>query len=249
MNHKSVTKVQKIPKRLGQEPIIEVIWQVQFESDSQSSIGDLLPGLLYSELKKQHPALQLQRLPAAAIPAPVAQHDPNLRFTAKYRLFDSSSPFLYQVGDCMITMNCRRPYAGWSVFKDKLLRLIDIIESGGVLPVPLGHSLRYIDLITLNQASDLSILQLNLGIGKWNGINYPLQMRIDIPDGDLTQIIQIATPAEANLPEGLLKGTVIDLETLKTKAPKKKHPKIGMMFEHRLIYYTRVSKQFFLSSY
>ncbi len=211
--------MNKIPKRLNKEPLIEAIWQAQFEPKEGLPVGDLLPGILYSALKVAYPNLQIYRLPTADIPAPVAQLDPNLRFSAKYRMEEPGSPFLFQIGDRIVTMNCRKPYTGWSAFKERILKLLDVIESSGLVPVPGRHSLRYIDLLTLDPAPDLKALQVQFQIGQWRLQNRPLQMRVEIPDGDCNHVIQIATPAEANLPEGKLKGSVIDLETFFSSQP------------------------------
>lgn len=209
-----------IPTRLNKEPLIEAIWQVQFEPQDGLSIGDLLPGILYSVLKTDYPHLQFHRLPAADIPAPMAQVDPSLRFSAKYRMEEPGSPFLFQVGDRIVTMNCRKPYAGWAAFKERILKLVDVIEGGGLVPTPLRHSLRYIDLLGLDPAPSLNALQVSFQIGEWSLANRPIQMRVEIPDGDCNHVVQIATPAEANLPEGIIQGSVIDLETSFSTPPK-----------------------------
>ena len=208
-----------IPKRLNKEPVIEAIWQAQFEPKEGLPVGDLLPGILYSNLKADYPNLQLHRLPTADIPAPIKQFDPNLRFSAKYSMEDPGSPFLFQVGDRIVTMNCRRPYAGWPAFKERILRLLKLIESSDLVPIPGRHSLRYIDLLVLDPAPNLKALQIQLQIGRWNLVNLPVQMRVEIPDGDCNHIIQIATPAEAHLAEGKLQGSVIDLETFSSAQP------------------------------
>lgn len=211
--------MSKIPKRLNKEPLIEAIWQAQFEPREGLPVGDLLPGILYSTLKRDYPNLQLHRLPTADIPAPVAQIDPNLRFSAKYRMEEPGSPFLFQVGDRIVTMNCRKPYAGWAVFKEHILKLLEVVEGSGLVPNPLRHSLRYIDLLTLNPAPDLKALQVQFQIGQWGLQNRPLQMRVELPDEGCKHVVQIATPAEANLPEGNLQGSVIDLETFPGASP------------------------------
>lgn len=211
--------MNQIPKRLNKEPLIEAIWQAQFEPKEGLPVGDLLPGVLYSALKVDYPNLQLQRLPTADIPAPVAQLDPNLRFSAKYRIEEPGSPFLFQVGDRIATMNCRKPYSGWSAFKERILKLVDVIERSGLVPTPTRHSLRYIDLLSLDPAPSLKALQVNFKIGQWSLENSPIQMRVEIPDGECNHVIQIATPAEANLPEGKIQGSVIDLETFASSQP------------------------------
>ncbi|MCL1825808.1 MAG: TIGR04255 family protein [Betaproteobacteria bacterium] len=209
-----------IPKRLKIEPLIEAIWQVQFEPTNNQPIGDLLPGVLYPKLQADHPQLQLQRLPVADIPAQVAQIDPNLLYAAKYRIKEPDSPFMFQVGDRIITLNCLRPYAGWAAFKEKILSLVRIIESSPLVPVPLRHSLRYIDLLTQEPAPSLSSLQLSLKLGAFDIQAQPLQTRVELQDGTCTHVVQIATPARIKLREGMKEGAIVDLETFFTDNPK-----------------------------
>jgi len=68
------------------EPLVEVIWQVRFENNESIALGDLLPGILYSELRKEHKDLKLLRLPTADIPPQVAQNTRHLRDMVKFRL-------------------------------------------------------------------------------------------------------------------------------------------------------------------
>jgi len=208
--------MNSIPKRLRKEPLIEAIWQVQFESPNA---GDALPGLLYAKLRQQHSNLQLNRLPTAEIPAAVAQFDPNLRFAAKVRLEAADAPFLWQVGDRVVTLNCRKPYVGWERFKTAILDLIQTIESSGLVPAPLRHSLRYIDLLTLDAPPNLSALQLSLQMGSHAIQKRPLQLRVELPEDECLHVIQIATPAQVQLPEGIKEGSVVDLETFMAKPP------------------------------
>ncbi len=205
-----------IPKRLGKDPLIEALWQMQFDSPNA---GDALPGLLYAKLRQQYPSLQLHRLPTAEIPAAVAQFDPNLRLAAKVRLEATDAPFLWQVGDRVVTLNCRKPYVGWRHFKTAILDLIQTIEGSGLLPRPSRHSLRYINLLTLDSPPDISVLQLTLQIGARAIVKLPLQMRVELPDAAYVHVIQIATPARVRLPEGIHEGNVVDIETQNVDAP------------------------------
>ena len=205
--------MNEIPIRLNKEPLIEAIWWAQFKPREGLPVSDLLPGILYSKFKVEHPNLQLHRLPAADIPAPAAQLDPNLQFSTKYRMEEPDNPFQFQVGDHIVTMNCRKPYAGWSAFKKRILELLDVIEESGLVSVPMRHALRYINLLAQGPAPDLTALQIQFQIGQWSLHNRPLQMRVEVPGDGCHHVIKIATPAEANLPEGKFKGSVIDLET------------------------------------
>lgn len=204
---------EQIPKRLGKEPLIEAIWQVQFEPAKDQPLGEILPGVLFTALRAEHPALRLSRLPAAEIPPVVARSDPNLRFAAKYRIEAPEWPFLFQIGDRVVTVNCRRPYVGWNEFKGRILKLIDILESSGLIIEPHRHSLRYIDLITLEPPPSLTFLQMELKMGDHAITAHPLQMRVELPDAGCRHVLQIVTPTQARLPEGEKSGTLIDLET------------------------------------
>ncbi len=209
-----------IPKRLKKEPLIEAIWQVQFKSVPDTSIGDLLPGILFTELRNQYAGLQLHRLPLADIPTQMAQIDPNLRHMARYRMEDPNSPFMFQVGDQIITLNCRRPYAGWADFREKILSLIETVKNSSLVLVPIRHSLRYIDLLTLEPAPNLSSLQVSMKLGAFDIQVRPMQTRIELLDDICTHVVQVATPAQVQFPEGVKEGTIVDLETFFAQSPK-----------------------------
>jgi len=205
-----------VPTRLRQEPLIEAIWQIQFETPA---IGDVLPGVLFSELKTRYPNLSLSRLPAADIPAPVAQIDPNLRFVAKVMMEESGSPFRWQVGDRVVTLNCRKPYVGWKSFKEEIVKLVAILQKSGLVSNIQRHSLRYLDLLTLAPPPDLTALQLKVELGDHEIKQHNCQIRLEIPVNSWVHVVQIVTPAKANLPDEVLEGTLVDLETLSMSPP------------------------------
>lgn len=205
-----------LPKRLKKEPLIEVVWQVQFQAEQ--GIGDLLPGVLFTELKKNHPTLQLRRLPSADIPAPIAQIDPNLRFAPKMLIEEPGGSLIWQVGDRVITLNCRKPYVGWGRFKEAVLALTQLVENSGLIANPQHHSLRYVDLLQAELATDLAALRLALKLGD-HPIKGHVQMRLEMPDADSLHVVQIATDVHVNLPGEQATGTIIDLETLPSNAP------------------------------
>lgn len=207
---------EHIPKRLKKEPLIEAIWQIQFEPAENQPIGDILPGMLFSALRKEQSNWRLQRLAAAEIPPLVAQRDANLRYAAKYRIASDDEPFLYHLGDRVVTLNCRTPYVGWEVFSARINSLIEILEQSGLIPAPQRHSLRYIDLLTLAPPPSISALQVELKIGGQEIDAHPLQLRVTLPGPDCTHVLQVATPARTQLPKGATEGTLIDLESIAT---------------------------------
>jgi len=200
-----------VPKRLKKEPLIEVVWQLQFDAPGAAEV---LPGLLFTKLQAELPDLRIERLPAAELPAFIGQVDPNLSFAAKVRIKATNSPLVWQVGDRVVTVNCTKPYIGWEAFYTNITSIIRILEESHLIPNPLRHSLRYIDLISLNKEPDLSAIQLDLKIGSYQVNQFPVQIRVEIPETTVKHIVQVVSPAEIMLLDGKHRGTLIDLETL-----------------------------------
>jgi uncharacterized protein (TIGR04255 family) len=203
-----------LPRRLRKEPIVEAIWQARF--DNAMGLGDIVPGMLFSALQKSHPGLQPRRLPLADIPEAIAKLDPNLRFTPKLLLEEPGGSFLWQVGDRVITLNCRKPYVGWARFKDAIVELTRIIEGSGQVDPPQRHSLRYIDMLAGELADDLSVLKVAMQVGAL-AVRNRVQLRVEIPEVDCQHVVQVATEAELRLAGEELTGTVVDLETYATE--------------------------------
>ena len=203
----------KIPKRLRQEPLIEAIWQLNFEPAEDQPVADILPGVLFTALRENIPNLRLHRLPVADFPRPMVESDPNLQTAAKYRIESADSPFIYQVGDRVVTLNCPKPYAGWSEFRAKILDLAAILSDSKVITTPERQALRYIDFITLEPPPSLSFLRLELTIGEQVVREHPLQIRVELPGEGCQHVLQIVTPTKVHLPDTPDAGAIIDLET------------------------------------
>jgi uncharacterized protein (TIGR04255 family) len=207
-----------IPHRLKQEPLIEAIWELRFEKPEAS---DALPGQLYEALRKRGKSVTMKRLPTADIPAPVVQMNPAFRYAPRQRITEEpAAALLWQTGDQIITLNCCKPYIGWLALKPEIEALIEIVEKCDLNLKFERHSLRYINVLTLDPAPDISALAINMKLGGHHIQNNPLQLRTEIKEGNFGHVIQIATPAEAHPPEGPITGTIVDLETHSVEPPK-----------------------------
>ncbi len=210
------TVAGEIPKRLHQEPLIEAIWHLHFEPFfPESAGGDALVGVLYTALRQreQGRAYRILRLPLADIPHFITEQDPRLRYTVKFRL-ETEGPVLFQVGDQIISVNCRRPYVGWASFKKEILFLLKTLQESELIK-PHRHGLRYLDLIEEPRyMRDLEGLKLKLQLGDREIRVEPLQLRVELKHFGHSHIVRIIRPAEVKLPqEGDRRGTLIDLET------------------------------------
>jgi len=205
----------KIPVRLKKEPLLEAVWEIRF-SGTKPSVADLMPGMLFRTLSGKY--RNIVRLPIADIPATIVEHDPNLRYAPKIRLENDNQ--VVQIGEHVISLNCRRPYSGWTQFSADIRELAKAVQDTGLIERLERFSLRYIDLIELAQPIGLDCLNLTLKLGEYEINTRPVELRTKIEEGDLIHIVQITSPAEVVIPKegGRLKGVLLDIDTIRLLA-------------------------------
>lgn len=202
----------RIPVRLKKEPLLEAIWEIRF-SGAKSPVADLLPGMLFKSFPGKYDTVA--KLPVADIPAPVVANDPNLRYVPKIRLEGANQSV--QIGDRVVSLSCHRPYSGWDRFSADIRELAEAVQKTELVNRLERFSLKYIDLIELEQPVGLAHLNLELKLGEYELAAKPVQLRTEIKEKDLIHIIQIISPAEVALPgtEGRLKGVLVDIDSIK----------------------------------
>lgn len=202
----------KIPVRLKKEPLLEAIWEIRF-SGAKSSAADLLPGMLFKALPGRYG--NIVRLPVADIPALIVEHDRNLRYAPKIRLENGNQAI--QIGEHVVSLSCRRPYSGWNQFSADIRDLAKAVQDTNLIETLERFSLKYIDLIELEQPLGLNCLNLALKLGEHEISTKPVQLRTEIKGNGLVHIVQIVSPSEVTLPgtEGRLKGVLLDIDTIK----------------------------------
>ncbi len=202
----------KIPVRLKKEPIVEAIWEVRFVL-AGTSTADLLPGIVYQALSNKYP--QFTRLPAAEIPVPLAEEDPKLRYTPRFRLDGKNQAIL--IGEHMVALSCCRPYPGWKKFSADICELVQVLESANLFDRLERFSLKYVNLLDLTQPPDLNCLNLELKIGEFELHCQPVQLRTEIRQKELVHIIQIASPAKVTIPsrQDQLRGVLLEVDSIR----------------------------------
>lgn len=201
-----------IPVRLKKEPLLEAIWEIRFSSD-KPSVAELLPGMLFNSFPQKYG--NIVRLPVADIPAAIAEQDPNLHYVPKIRLENGNQAV--QIGEHVVSLNCRRPYSGWSNFSKDIRSLAAALQRTGLIRTLERFSLKYIDLIELDPPADLGHLNLDLKLGEHQISTKPVQLRTEIREEDVIHIVQVVSPAEVVLPghEKRWKGVLLDIDTIR----------------------------------
>lgn len=212
-----------IPLRLRKEPMIEAVWEIRFAS-TKPSVADLLPGIMFQDLREKYP--NITRLPAADIPALIAESDPKLRYVPKIRLEGGNEAV--QIGEHVVSLNCRRPYSGWKLFSESIRAVVKTLSDTGLIDRLERFSLRYVNLIELHQPPSLSCLNLEMKMGGYEMDTRPVQLRTEIKEGDLIHIVQIGSPAEASIPgeSGRHRGLLLDIDSIRQMRENESWPDI-----------------------
>jgi uncharacterized protein (TIGR04255 family) len=206
-----------LPKYLGNSPLIEAIWQIRFDVNPSLAVGNLLPGILFTALEGNKKGYQLKQLPFADIPVAVSNTDENLKYQAKYRIEAQNLPYLYHIGEHMVSVNCRKPYEGWEAFKNKISELVGILQKAPFEFVNLRTSLRYINFLPKSIVPSISPwLRITLHVGDFSIDTTPLQIRAELPEAECTHVVIIINPAQLLVTHSNAEnvGIIIDIDTV-----------------------------------
>jgi uncharacterized protein (TIGR04255 family) len=201
----------KMPKKLKKEPIIDAVFELRFTSLVPAS--SVLPGILFSKLTGEK---KIDPLPASQLPEQIRNSDPNLQFAPLTRI--TCGQFIYSFGDRSMAVACKNPYPGWTAFKSAILEASEYIETAGVISSVQRIGLKYVDMISADCSTDkTSLVELDLTIGKHKLGKETFQVRVEIPNGNLVNVVQIVSEAKVTFPDGTMKeGLIIDVDTITT---------------------------------
>jgi uncharacterized protein (TIGR04255 family) len=202
----TVTSAMTLPTRLKTDLILDAVFEVRFTSKVETA--ELLPGVVFPQLEDAGP---VRRLPLADFPAVARRADPNLRGP----LFKVTWGKHYvAVGDGLVTIGCERPYPGWASFKPAIEQVCQLVA--GFADKVERYSIKYVDMLpTRNAAESVEKLDVSLSIGGIALSDQLYQLRLEVPAGELLNIVQVIGDATAVRETGeQFKGAVLDIDTL-----------------------------------
>jgi uncharacterized protein (TIGR04255 family) len=200
-----------LPVAFKKSPLLEAVFELRFQPTIPTA-GDLLPGLLYSELKAEYP--DVQPLQMAMLPREVRTKEPNLLYQATHRLSGASR--IVQVGDRVVSLSLTAPYPGWAKFKDAILQLLKATSATGMLRAPERLSFRYINVIRTDLAEpQLPLLNLRIDSPAYAFVERGFHLRFEHDEREFTTIVQIAPQTTAKgSSDSLVSGLLIDVDTI-----------------------------------
>jgi uncharacterized protein (TIGR04255 family) len=202
--------MRTLPKILEREPLVDAVFEVRLGGDPHMS--ELLPGILFGQLD---PRPTIQRLPAAEIPQPIRESDPNLVFAPVIRL--DWREFTISFGERNLVIGCKLPYPKWPRFKEAILDIVGKVARVGIAGPVERYSLKYVNLIQAPTIAD-QIKKINMAVrvGEVEVNDDHLSVQVHRNDGDTLHIMSVVTGAEGQLADGkMVYGAVVDIDSIR----------------------------------
>jgi len=203
----------RFPVRLQNDPIIEAIVEFRFTPKQRAPISDLLPGMLFSQLRETYP--RLENLPISELPQEIRRADPNLAYKPIHRL--SGGQFSIAIGDRVLGFGCQRPYVGWSKFQPHVIKGLQVALDTGLVDKIERLAIKYINLIpSSNKASGLNTLRASVKLGSYDLAEHGCTIRTEIKSAGLVNIIQIVSKATVTFKDNnkAQTGTIVDIDSI-----------------------------------
>ncbi len=201
----------KLPKTLDHEPLVDAVFEVRMGGAPQ--LANLLPGALFGQLT---PKPTVQRLPAAEIPQPIRDQDPNLAFSPVVRL--DWGKFTISFGDRNLVIACKLPYPKWPTFKEAIISIVERVAQVGIEGPVERYSLKYVNLIQApNLAAQISKINMAVRVGEVEARDDHLSVQVHRNEGDTLHIMSVVTGAQGKMPNGkTVFGAVVDIDSIRT---------------------------------
>jgi uncharacterized protein (TIGR04255 family) len=199
-----------LPEKLRNPPLVEAVLELRFHP-SQPAAGDLLPGLLFAELKGEF--AQIEQLPFGNISRLVRMSvPPELQYQAHVKLVSQAATIL--IGDRSVTITQSPPYAGWTAFRSLGERVLDVAKKTGLIATVERYSFKCINVIEPKGRHPFDILRGEFHLGNQKILRDGLHMRFHVEHPKLLNIIEVAGEATATWRGGARTGALVSVDTI-----------------------------------
>lgn len=200
-----------LPLKLDADPIIDAVIEIRLESSP--SLSDVLPGVLLQALGDEIGSID--RLPAADLPKPVRDNDPNLIYQPLVRIVLGGYTIL--VGDRVLALACTIPYPGGAEFKKKAIDVFTRVLKLSIVKKVTRVSMKYVDFIVGDELNSvIPYLNFSMSIGNDTiSENNSFGVRLEIPDNKFVHLVQVAAPVDVKVQSGpQQKGLLIEVDSI-----------------------------------
>jgi len=203
----------RFPLRLKKNPIIEAIVEFRFTPTQHAPLSDLLPGMLFSQLRDTYP--KTEKLSISELPQEIRRTDPNLAYKPIHRLIGNQLSIA--IGDRVLGFSCQRPYLGSSTFQPHVIKALKVALDTGLIDKIDRLAVKYINLIpSSNKALGLNALKASVILGTYNLAEHGCSIRTEIISDGIINIIQIVNKATVKFKDNnqATTGTIVDIDSI-----------------------------------
>ena len=209
--------MSQLPAKLSQDPIIQVVCQIRFESSQSNSFPEIIMSELGRFCQVKLPSHTKQRTPFSDMPAQLKTMQPEFKYEPSLLFKNTVGKDQYSVGSNVFGYDSADSYPGWDMFQTRIHEMIDILfeKFDDFSAVRLG--LRYINNFTAaHGVSNLSELNVHTTVGEENltdSININFRTT---KSNDLTALVRIASP---DFVDGPKKDSILALVDIDVSTP------------------------------
>lgn len=201
----------QMPLRAHRDTIAESLFELRF-TPAQTGVGELLPGVLFSELRSEYPTSR--KLPLAAIAAEIREQDEGLRYQPIHRLAGEEATVV--VGDRMIGLAKPAPYDGWVSFHGRVMRLLDAVAGvADLLETVERFSLKVTNVIPKREGlRQLQLIRFEGSLAESVIPETGFRFRTELNDEHFHRIVNLSPDAVVQRPEGRQEGLLVQLDVI-----------------------------------
>lgn len=200
----------KLPSKLKNDTISEVLFEVRFESDESQQLPEAVITKLSDFIHWRD--FELIRSPISDIPFAVRVMDPNLKRQPSLEMHSPGRQKIVKIGTHSLSYHRLKPYPGWDAFRPEIIEILNYTFSlfRNFRATRLG--LRYVNMFTpdhnIGRIADLNFA-LQVASKTFDG---PINVNYMVNDTDHQRaLIRIASPEffSATHPNGI---GVVDID-------------------------------------
>ena len=204
----------KLPVKLNKNPLIEVVFECRFSSESSAT--HILPSLIMG--KNQDKKAKFTKLPNQDIPEVIRNQDLDLKYIPLVQV--ELEEYRHFIGDNSYAISSKMPYQGWIEFKKHILSSLEMLTESKVTKSIERFSIKYVDILEANSFEEqISSVDISIRIGENSLTKEPYDLAVKIDKTDFFHILKVVVGAEAKTNDSTVKGIVIDIDTIKPIKP------------------------------
>jgi uncharacterized protein (TIGR04255 family) len=195
-----------LPKKIDPCPIVEAVYEIRYES---SVPWEAVLGMIYTRISPLLP--KTQKLPILELPETLRSQDPNLRYQPYYELKQNDNVGL-KVGPRVLTFSNTKPYQGWTEWANFINTIFEQLQESGIIKNVGRIGLRYINIF---DSGILDQLNLSVMVNAKQIFNETTSLRVELKDGAILKILQVANNAQIMKDGKNIIGSVIDIDCIR----------------------------------